>query len=75
LFVFPKRAIEVEETKEPALFLRVSEAARLLSVSRSTCYDMLNRGLLPGAKITEKSWRIPRAAVEQMAANAMCQER
>jgi excisionase family DNA binding protein len=68
---FHAKAMELEESKRPALFLRVSEAARLLSVSRSTCYEMVDRGLLPAVKLTEKSWRVPLQAVEKLAADAM----
>lgn len=37
--------------KAPALLLRIEEAADLLSIGRSTIYDLLNRGELPSVRI------------------------
>lgn len=36
---------------EPRLLLSVEEAAQLLSINRSTVYDMLGRGDLPSLKL------------------------
>jgi excisionase family DNA binding protein len=46
------------------LLLRVSEAAELLGISRSTCYEMLGAKQLPYIRIRERI-RIPRADLIQ----------
>lgn len=43
--------------------LTVQEVARYLRVSKTTVYRYLEERLLPGAWLTEKSWRIPQSAV------------
>ena len=53
------------------LFLRPVEAARILSVSRSRIYEMLHTGALPAVRLEGRTWRIPRAALEQLARDAM----
>lgn len=53
------------------LFLRPVEAARLLSVSRTRIYELLNTGSLPAVRLEGRTWRIPRAAIEKLAADAM----
>lgn len=45
--------------------IRVSEVARHLSLSRSTIYQMMDRGELPYVKL-RKSRRVPFEAVEQL---------
>ena len=40
------------------LALRVGEAAAMLSISRSQCYELIQAGKLPALKIGA-SWRIP----------------
>jgi excisionase family DNA binding protein len=55
---------------EPIL-LRPTEAAKLLSISRSRVYELLNLGALPAVKLGGTSWRIPRAAIEQLVQEAM----
>jgi excisionase family DNA binding protein len=57
------------EQKEP-LFLRISEAARLLAMSRSAAYAAIRSGQLPSVRVAGK-WRIPRAALERLLARAM----
>jgi excisionase family DNA binding protein len=47
--------------------LTINEAAKLLSVSRSTVYRLIWRNELPTVKIGAKAVRIPRAAVEAIA--------
>jgi excisionase family DNA binding protein len=61
--------MDVKETSEP-LFVRISEAARLLSMSRTTAYDAVRKGAIPALQIAGK-WRVPVAALERLAANAM----
>jgi excisionase family DNA binding protein len=52
------------------LFLRISEAARLLSMSRSAAYAAIRAGQLPSVRVAGK-WRIPRAALERLLEQAM----
>jgi excisionase family DNA binding protein len=52
------------------LFLRISEAARLLSMSRSAAYAAIRSGQLPSVRVAGK-WRVPRAALEQLLEQAM----
>lgn len=49
------------------LFVRISEAARLLSMSRSSTYEGVRKGAIPAVRIDGK-WRIPRSALERLAA-------
>jgi len=56
---------------ESPIFLRVSQAAELLNVSRSRVYEMLNAGALPAVRLEGRTWRIPRAAIEQLVTDAM----
>ena len=58
------------ERIEP-LFLRPVEAARLLGVSRTRIYEMLNTGSIPAVRLEGRTWRIPRAALERLAQDAM----
>lgn len=53
------------------LFLRPVEAARLLNVSRTRVYELLNSGSLPATRLEGRTWRIPRAAIEKLAVDAM----
>jgi excisionase family DNA binding protein len=47
------------------LLLRVADAARLLSVSRSTMYQLVASGQVPVVRIG-RSIRIPRAGLERL---------
>jgi len=53
------------------LFLRPVDAARLLNVSRSRLYEMLNAGTICATRLEGRTWRIPRAAIEQLVREAM----
>ena len=53
--------------KDTYLLLTINEAAKLLSVSRSTVYRLIWRNELPAVKIGAKAVRIPRPAVEAIA--------
>jgi excisionase family DNA binding protein len=55
------------------IFVRPVEAASLLSVSRSRIYEMLNAGTIPAVRLGGTAWRIPRAAIEKLARDAMNQ--
>jgi len=52
------------------LFLRITEAARLLSMSRSAAYQAIRAGQIPAIRVAGK-WRIPRAALERLLERAM----
>jgi excisionase family DNA binding protein len=56
--------------KTEPLFLRISEAARLLAMSRSAAYAAIRSGQLPSVRVAGK-WRIPRVALEQLLEQAM----
>jgi excisionase family DNA binding protein len=58
------------EQKDQPLFLRISEAARLLSMSRSAAYQAIRAGQLPSVRVAGK-WRVPRAALERLLEQAM----
>jgi excisionase family DNA binding protein len=51
------------------IFVRLSEAARLLSMSRASAYQALRKGVIPGVRIDGK-WRVPLAALRKMAVEA-----
>lgn len=46
-------------------WLRVPEAAELLGISRSRCYDLIQRGDLPAVRIGERSIRVNRRELER----------
>jgi excisionase family DNA binding protein len=56
--------------KTEPLFLRISEAARLLAMSRSAAYAAIRAGQIPAIRVAGK-WRIPRAALDRLLARAM----
>ncbi len=43
----------------------------MLSVSRTRLYEMLNAGTIPAVRLEGRTWRIPRAALERLVADAM----
>jgi len=53
------------------VFLRPVEAARMLSISRTRIYELLNAGSIPAVRLEGRTWRIPRAAIEKLARDAM----
>jgi excisionase family DNA binding protein len=58
-----------EETSTPSplgrrLAVRVPEAARLLDIGRSKCYDLVRRGELPAIRVG-KTVRIPLGALQE----------
>lgn len=55
-------------SSDAPILLRVAEAARLLSVSRSTMYQLVARGELQVVRIGS-SVRIPRSKLEQLASS------
>jgi len=56
-------------TAEPIL-IRPSQAALLLSVSRSTVYELIASGQLPSVKVGDRMIRVPVAAIRRMAESA-----
>jgi len=54
-----------------AIFLRPIEAARMLAISRTRVYELLNAGQLAGVRIGGGAWRIPRDAIEKLAQDAI----
>ncbi len=57
------------ERVDPIL-MRPTRAAKMLDMSRTRVYEMLNAGTLPGIKVGN-TWRIPQAAIEKLARDAM----
>ena len=57
-------------TQNQPLFLRISEAARLLAMSRSAAYAAIRAGQIPAIRVAGK-WRVPRAALERLLEQAM----
>jgi len=55
------------------IFLRPVEAARILNVSRSRIYEMLNAGTIPAVRLEGRTWRIPKAALDKLATDAMAE--
>ena len=54
------------------LMVRPTAAAKALSVSRSKIYELVNSGALPAVRLAGgRLLRIPRAALEKLAVDAM----
>ena len=60
-------SIDKQTALEPQQLLKVAEAARYLSISRSTLYELMDRGLLPYAKLG-RARRIPRQSLIDLVA-------
>jgi excisionase family DNA binding protein len=56
--------------REKPMLLRVSEAAALLSLGRSKTYELIEAGKLPSVRL-DGALRVPRAAIERLATDAM----
>jgi excisionase family DNA binding protein len=56
--------------REKPMLLRVSEAAALLSLGRSKTYELIETGKLPSVRL-DGALRVPRAAIERLAADAV----
>lgn len=54
--------MEANENRE---WLRVPEAANLLGLPRTRCYELIQRGELPAVRIGERSIRVNRAELER----------
>jgi excisionase family DNA binding protein len=52
------------ETKDRD-WLKVPEAAELLGIPRSRCYDLIQHGELPAVRIGERSIRVNRRELER----------
>jgi excisionase family DNA binding protein len=57
---------EILNWSEPVL-IRPAHAARMLSVSRSTVYELIASGQLPSVKVGDRMIRVPIAAILRMA--------
>ncbi len=57
--------MEAAHTEDRPLLLRAEDAARLLGIGRSTVFEMLAAGELPGVVRIGRSVRISREALEQ----------
>jgi excisionase family DNA binding protein len=53
------------ETKETREWLRVPEAADLLGLPRTRCYELIQRGELPAVRIGERSIRVNHTELER----------
>ena len=60
--------MNMAEQAEP-IFIRLSEAARLLSISRSKAYEAMRAGVIPAVRI-DGLWHVPLAALKRLAADA-----
>lgn len=47
----------------------ITECAKLLSLSKSTCYALAEQGRLPTIRITEKRLIVPAKALEEWLSN------
>jgi excisionase family DNA binding protein len=56
--------------KPDVLMVRPVEAAAMLSISRSSVYELIAAGTLPSVKIGGRMIRIPVAAIRRMAESA-----
>jgi len=63
----------VIETQDRPVLLRVDEAARLLAVSRSHIYELINRGDVPVVRLGG-SVRVPRVAIDRLAHDVAAME-
>jgi excisionase family DNA binding protein len=58
------RKVQPAEMERP-LCLRVADAARLLDISKSKAYDLINRGVLPAIRVGS-SWRVRRTDLDRL---------
>jgi excisionase family DNA binding protein len=63
----------MSNTSEPVL-IRPSQAALMLSVSRSTVYELIASGTLPSVRVGDRMIRVPVSAIRRMAQSAMAPE-
>lgn len=60
--------VNEDSRRDRPLLVRVDEAARLLSLARSTVYDLINTGVLPVVRVRRRAVRIPLKALEDFVA-------
>lgn len=58
------------EGKTEPLVMSVEACARLLQISRATCYMLVNTGRLPAIRISDRRLIIPRKAIDELLASA-----
>jgi excisionase family DNA binding protein len=63
----PAADLHLSRPDEWPTFLTLSEAAKVLRVSRSTVYELAASGTLPTVKFAGRSYRVPRAALAALA--------
>lgn len=51
--------------KEYQDILTIEEVMEILKIGRGQCYNLLKNGTLKGCKLGTKTWKIPRACVEE----------
>jgi len=57
--------MDAEKEIKP-IFVRLTEAAKLLSMTRSAAYAAMREGAIPAVRIAGK-WRVPVAALNRLA--------
>jgi excisionase family DNA binding protein len=57
--------MDANETFKP-LFVRITEGAKMLRMSRSSVYEGIRSGSIPAVRIAGQ-WRIPLAALQRLA--------
>jgi excisionase family DNA binding protein len=50
---------------DETMWLTVPEAAKLLRIPRTRCYELIQRGALPAVRIGERSIRVNRQELEE----------
>ena len=62
----------MEETKPERLFLKPSEAAQMIGVSRAKIYELINSGAIPSKKIGNSGMiRVPLAGLKRLVDEAL----
>lgn len=52
-------------------FLKPVEVARALRISRSACYELIAKGVLPAVRLGPRCVRVPASALEQLERQAL----
>jgi excisionase family DNA binding protein len=60
-------ALDLSRLAEAPAFLRVSEVAELLRISRSSAYEYIVDGRLPAVRFSSRQIRVPRSALLRLA--------
>jgi excisionase family DNA binding protein len=66
------RGAVMEETKPERLFLKPSEAAQMIGVSRAKIYELISSGAIPSKKIGDSGMiRVPLAGLKRLVDEAL----